>query len=164
MKKWIILALFLLAAPSLSLAQQISLRYMAADQMFIYGQAIFDRGDYVEAANVFKRILAILPDHEGAIEYAMELNKKGQHIAIPVVVKAVKPKAKVVAKQEIAKPLIVQAPPVVVLPPSDPNDDLKQSIHKADQTIEKLKTDIIHINTQITQGQKEFQEDKNQIK
>jgi TolA-binding protein len=164
MKKWLIVVFFLLAAPSLSFAQQVSLRFMAAEQMFIYGQAIFDRGDYVEAANVFKRILAILPDHEGAISYAIELNKKGQHIAIPVpppVVKVVKP---VAAQSIVAKPVATVPPPVVVQVSSEPNDDLKQSIKQADLTIEKLKTDIIHINTQISQGQRDFQDDKNQIK
>ena len=157
MKKWIIAALFLLAVPAVSFGQQVSMRMLAAEEMFVYGQAIFNRGDYVEAANVFRHILKILPSHEGAISYAVELNKKGQHIDIPV--QPLKPAQKHEVKKA-AKPQEQAAPQA----PIDPNGDLKQKIVQADKTIGQLQKDITAINTQITQGEKEFQKDKNQIK
>jgi hypothetical protein len=146
MRHWILAALLVLALPISAQAQPISMRFLAADQIFIYGQAIFDRKDYYEAANAFSRLLWLNPAHKGGLYYAKELLKMGYRVFIP----------------DPSIPL----PPKLMLPYpaiTGPNEDLKEMIRKADESIAQLKVDITDINSQISQTEAKFQEDKAQL-
>ncbi len=130
--------LFLSFSGSTYALEPVSMRTLAIEQMYIYGEAIFDRGNYPEAAKVFSRILAIMPDYKETIGYAEALNKKGQHVVIPI------------------RPVVVESlPSAVALKTdlSDPNGDLKLDIQATDERIEKLKKDISNLNQQIATGQ-----------
>src|SRR5262245_28518546 len=61
-----------------------SMRSMAVEQLYQYGRATYDRSNYPEAAKIFSRILVMDPQHEGALDYAKKLQKKGQNVVIPV--------------------------------------------------------------------------------
>ncbi len=140
-----------LICPQLSYAQQeMSMRSMAVAQLYEYGQAIYDRGDYSQAAKVFSRILAMDPEHAGALDYAKELKKKGEFVIVPV-----KPVS------SAATPVITKTPQATQQEPTETTDsiptdeDLKQYIEKTDQAVDRLQSDIAQLRTQIFQTQKD---------
>ena len=138
----IFISIFLLC-PVLSHAQQMAtMRTMAVDQLYQYGQAIYDRGEYAEAARVFSRILAMNPDHEGAVSYAKALKKKGTNVVIPA-------RSYLVATNH-------QMGPSDFSDSSDMNGDLRKNIQEADQVVEKLRKEVADLSVQIAQGQKNF--------
>ena len=138
---------------------QDSMRSMAVNQLYQYAQAIYDRGDYPQAATIFSRILSMDPAHSGARSYAAKLNKQGEQIAIPSMPVAV-----------IVEPIIVTPPKMVkkTVEPSKEeapkqevkatynNEDLKKDLQDADQSIAELKDQVAALRNQISQGQKEF--------
>ena len=129
MKKLILVSLlFTFTVPFQIYAQEpISMRSMAAQQLFQYGQAVYERGDYSQAAIIFSKVLQFDPDYQEARAYAQKLNKKEEHVTI--------------APARIKK----------IIPTSD-NDDLKKDIAEADQSINSLKIQISDLRNQIVQG------------
>ncbi len=120
---------------SLVFAQPSSgVRALAIEQLCQYAQAVYDRGDYPQAAIIFSRILRMDPENQGALDYANQLKRRGQVVFIPV------------------KPVVVA---VVPLEPPDPNGDLKQDIKISNEAIEKLQIEITDLRGQIVQNQQE---------
>lgn len=166
----------LLLMPVLAFAQtSSSMRSLAVEQMYEYAQAVYQRGDYAQAAVIFRRILAMKPDHEGAVEFATSLNKKGQHIVIPpqkdrsikdVVVLEEKPaknygniyqKTSTVTALETTEEK--HAEPAIEVKAIS-NRDLKQDMDDTDEAILRLKKEIAELRGQIAQGQSEFNKSK----
>lgn len=127
--------------------QQTSVRSMAVAQLYEYGQAVYDRGDYSQAAKVFSRLLSIDPANSGARNYAHKLNKKGEQVTIPPVPIVVAP---VVTKEKVEQSMET---PSQMTKSSYSNDDLKRDIQEADQAIIKLKDQVSDLRNQIAQGQ-----------
>ncbi|MEI7998172.1 MAG: hypothetical protein WCH62_01520 [Candidatus Omnitrophota bacterium] len=129
----LVLVSLLLFSPIFSYAQEeLTMRSMAADQLYQYGQAIYDRGNYDEAARVFSKVLAMDSRHEGALGYAKELKKKGKTIEIPASIKPIQDAQ------------------------TDVNANLKQDIRQVDKNIERLKEEVADLHTQIVEGQKDL--------
>lgn len=174
MKKSIFVLVFLLVFPHIVQAQEKnSVRSMAVDQLYQYGEAIYDRGDYPQAAQIFTRILAMNPSHAAAIGYAKKLNQKGEHITIPEApaVPTVVPVAPTVPAADVVapKPVKKHTKAMVRHPAQKPveksvekivshgtGDDLKQDIQEADEAIEQLKGQVADLRDQISQGQKDL--------
>ncbi len=123
----------------------VSMRTIAADQLYQYGQAIFDRGNYSEAAVIVSRVLKLAPQHEGARQIAEKLNKKGARITIPPA--PVQPEVKAVVTQ--VKKTITNPQPQQ----SMTNQDLHQDIQSANQAIDTLKSEVADLRSQLSQGQ-----------
>lgn len=175
MKKLFFIVISCLLFSSVSFAQQTT-RTLAAQQLFLYGQAVYDRGDYPQAAVIISRVLQMDPTQKEALEYARNLKNKGLDVFIPLTAEArhpspevnqsipqpqpEKPKklSQVLAKQS-SETSQVPVPGLVTVNFPD-NTDLRQAIQDADAAIEKLKSDISDLRTQIVQGQKEFQDSK----
>ena len=135
-KRFLLAATVLLVLPGFSYAQQVvNLRSLAIDQMYLYGETIFQRGDYSEAAKVFTRILEMSPNNKGALGYAKALNKKGEHISIPERYAGIESASELRA--------------VVRADLTDPNSDLKQDIRETDEGIQQLKNDISNLHQQL---------------
>src|SRR5436305_1589672 len=104
--------LLLYSTPSLA-QPSTSPRSLVVEQLSVYGQAIYDRGDYVQAAQIFSKILSLDPQNKKALYYADHLKKKGQIVLIPV-----QPPAPVVTKEKV---IPVAVPKKEIISSSDPN-------------------------------------------
>jgi TolA-binding protein len=164
MSKIFLAVLFLFLAPSLSFPQQpLTTRTLAAEQLFQYGQAVYDRGDYSQAAQIFSRVLVLSPNHPEALGYVKNLKKKGQVVIVPERTGVVYPPS---VKEIIPKPQPTRSKKIAETPSQEPtpiasrttssgdNQDLKQSIQEADAAIEKLKSDIADLRNQTVLGKK----------
>ena len=140
----------LLMAPAFCYAQQeITTRSLAVAQLSEYGQAIYDRGDYPQAAIIFSRVLRMDPNNKEALGYANTLKKKGQDVFIPASAVAVQSKV-----SQIEQPVIVKEVPI------DPNQDLKQEIQTTDQAIESLKVEVSNLREQAANAEQEVSTEK----
>jgi tetratricopeptide (TPR) repeat protein len=136
-----------------------SMRSMAALQLFQYGQAVYERGDYSQAAIVFTKLLSMDPNNEAALKYARKLNSKGEHIAIPVsVIKAPVVRAKKALRAVMQTPLKDKQVVTQQVQVSELSDqmDLKQDINEANLAIEQLKNQVFQLRQQITQEPKDL--------
>ncbi len=158
-----IIVLILLLIPfTVNAAQdQGSMRSLAVTQLYQYAQAVYDRGDYAQAATIFSRILAMDPANSAARSYAKKLNAKGQQIVIPPmptnpviasapimvtpkgVVKKIVEQPKKEATQEVTKSTYN-------------NEDLKNDLQEADRSIGELKSQVAALRSQIAEGQKDL--------
>lgn len=152
------------------------MKSLAVEQMYEYAQAVYQRGDYAQAAVIFKRILAMHPNHEGAIEFATSLNKKGQHITIPSKkeclmkdipveeTKSVKNYGNIYQKKAEKAVVLEKAEEKMQAMTADDmafsNSDLKQDMSDTDEAILRLKKDIAALRSEIAQGKSEFNKSK----
>ena len=133
--------------------QDTSMRSMAVSQLCQYGQVVYDRGDYPEAAKIFNRILAMDPDNAAAINYAQMLNKKGHVVVVPP--RPVPVPKPVVVDVALKAEVVKVDPPKTAAPKVEATDtdDLKQAIQNADAGIEKLQTEVSDLRAQIKDNQ-----------
>lgn len=149
MKKLFFAVCIVLLFPALSHAQQHStMKTLALDQMYQYGQATYDRGDYKQAAIIFTKILSMNPTHIGAVHYANTLREKGEVVIIPALA----------AMPEVPK---AEIQPIMAKTVSMNNNlDLKQDIQETDEAIQKLKTEVSDLRAEIAKGQQDFTDSK----
>ena len=142
-KSTLILCALLLTIMPLARAEQAeSLRDMATQAMFEYGEKLYDRHDYKEAEHVFKRILVYDPQNAGAIAYLNNMHPDTV-IRRPMIIQAVK----LPMPHPVEVPRQVQTPAVIV--PASPNADLKEEIATQDRMIDELKQEIHRMQVEI---------------
>jgi|GEM_PF-4677191 len=130
----IFLTLILLLFPVISFAEkELNYKSLAVEQLYQYGQEIYDRGDYNQASRVFSRILVIQPNHEGALGYVEKLKSKGKDVIATTGADT---------NNEEDRAMEVS---------NGSNDDLKQSIQAANEAINALKNDIAQLHVHIDQ-------------
>lgn len=105
----------------------LGMRDLAVAQMFEYGKSLYERGDRLQAANVFRRILDLDADFTPAQPYAARLG-------------LVKPKPIAAAPKACQKICVVKAQ--VPMAPVDPNQDLKDDIAQENDIIAQLTAEI----------------------
>jgi hypothetical protein len=142
-KVFLALMLTLFVSPSFCQAQATSMRSLAAAQLFVYGEAIFDRGiDLPEAAIVCSRVLWLEPGHPGAMKIAQKLTKKGYPVHIPAYIPSpvVETPKEVVADKEVSH-----------------TEDLsiKEDILKVDEDIQKMRNDVADLREKINNTEKD---------
>ena len=141
-----------------------TMRSMAAAQLFEYGKALYERGDYPQAAEIISKVLDMDPTHSKAIKIAKTLNQKGEHITLPKeeMIPVEKPKvtvqeaakSKPAIKKNFAKlPVEVKVPKQEVIK-TTPNSDLTQDIQEANEAIKQLKLQVADLRGQISKTSK----------
>lgn len=153
------------------------MKALAVEQLYEYGQALYQRGDYSQAAVIFNRILAMDPSNKGAVDTAKLLNQKGQSITIPLQAEIAMPAVDAssvnaadkgnnfgnifqgkVADTKVIEPLPEVTPATIDM--SGANLDLKKDIQETDVAIEQLKNELAQLRTQIANGQQELNNSK----
>ena len=148
MKK-VLLAVFasLLLIPAFSFAQeQITVRSLAVDQLFEYGRAIYNRGDYPQAGVIFTRILKMDPQNQEALKYVEYLKKKGG---------GVMPTNPIPSIQAFAVEKQHNPSDIEIFKDLRSNQDLKQEISDSDQAIEKESNEIEGLRQLMKEHQQE---------
>jgi hypothetical protein len=110
-----------------------SYKDMAAKQLYIYGQTLYDRKDYVQASQVFRHIVEINPE--------LLLTK-------PYIVKAPEPKAVLPTCCDIQAPVIT---PIAALRTQDYSmldPDIRTEIAIQDVAIKQLKQELAQLKSQ----------------
>jgi hypothetical protein len=154
MKKLFLAVCVVLSFPVLAQAQSnTTMRSLTVDQLYQYGQATYERGDYTQAAAVFTKILSLSPQHMEAIKYAVDLRKKGQLVIIPVGAENLQGSAKVM------KPAETPAAAVNTDGTID-NQDLKKDVQETDQAIDTLRQEVVILRAQIAKGQQDLANSK----
>ena len=143
-KLFLVVMVLLLAFPCFSYAaDENSTRSMAAEQLFQYGQAVYDRGDLSQAAQIFSRVLVMVPEHAGAMQYAKILNKKGQSVTMPTRTLSVELAS---PQKFVEKSASLKA-----------NEDLKQNIQEVDQAIVTIQKDVAELRMQMAQERNDLE-------
>ena len=136
MKKLYLLLIFLTVSASVGFADvnRTGMRDLAVEQMYEYGQMLYERGDYHQAERVFERILSFDPQHAGSLHYMKSMDPSKVIAHAPSVMATSKPCC-VIAKNE-------PNPAEVPVVSNDPNADLKEEIAARQKDLDKLKQDV----------------------
>ena len=136
LKSSLISLLFLLTTISFSHAETTSLRDMTMQAMSEYGEKLYDRHDYREAAHVFQHILFYDPQNTQALAY---LKRMDPDLVVPRPVIARTP-----APRHVAVPVAA-----AVVDPTDPNADLREELAAQDTMINGLKEEIHRMHLEL---------------
>ena len=128
-------------------AQDLSARSLAADQLFIYAQAVYERGDKSQAERMFQRVLALNPKHPGAMRYVKDIK--------PALPSSDEQLAHLIQgtnnfMQSTAK---LDNFATNYLSSSKTNAELQQNVQEADRAIAMLQSDIQELRNQLNHTQ-----------